>query len=154
MKVGHRHEESIGAVIAHLPSLETSPANYDIKSIDQEFLLLKDPKGGWNFTKGHRENGETDYDTIKREIFEETGISAYKTIGYIDKIKYSFVNNNGHSIKKQVKFYYLITDIYNVVLSNEHIDYTWLAYDQARALLTFNQSKFILEKARKYRSYF
>jgi bis(5'-nucleosidyl)-tetraphosphatase len=153
MKVGHRHEESIGAVIAYLPSLKTSPANSDIKSIDQEFLLLKGPKGVWNFTKGHKESGETDYDTIRREIFEETGITAYKIISYIDKIKYRFFNNNGHSINKQVKFYYIITNTYNVVLSNEHIDYAWLVYAQARALLTFNQSKFILEKVRKYRSF-
>ena len=47
-------------------------------------------------------------------------------------------------IEKEVKFYYVNTESNDILLSNEHIDYVWLDYEQARRMLTFNQSKFIL----------
>ena len=53
-------------------------------------------------------------------------------------------------VQKEVKFYYATTDNNQVVLSDEHIDYVWVHYYQAKKLLTFNQSKSILEKIMKY----
>ena len=39
-----------------------------------EILLIKHIKSGyWSFPKGHVENGETEEETAKREIKEETG---------------------------------------------------------------------------------
>lgn len=150
MKLKFKREESIGAVIACF-RLAALVANPDMKTVDKQFLLLKGSNGDWNFPKGHRENGETDYDTLRREILEETGIAAYRIIGYVDKIRYSFVNNNGHYIEKCVKFYYVVTDTHNITLSNEHVDYAWRVYNQARTLLTFNKSKFILDKVNMHR---
>ena len=42
-----------------------------------EILLIKHVKSGyWSFPKGHVENGETEEETAKREIKEETGLSV------------------------------------------------------------------------------
>ena len=49
-----------------------------------EILLIKHIKSGyWSFPKGHVENGETEEETAKREIKEETGIDVYIDSGFI-----------------------------------------------------------------------
>ncbi|MPZ07095.1 MAG: NUDIX domain-containing protein [Nitrososphaeraceae archaeon] len=128
-------EQSIGAVIAYRPS----------HSLHKQFVLLKSPRGDWNFVKGHEENQETDHDTLKREIFEETGITSFNIFNYLGNIKYKIMKA-GLPVQKEVKFYYVTTDHNQVILSNEHVDYIWVYYEQARKLLTFSQSNLILEK--------
>lgn len=106
--------------------------------------MLKSPRGDWNFVKGHREKKETDYETLKREIFEETGINYYDIVSYLGKINYKF-KRNGSQVKKEIKFYYANTYRNKVILSKVHVDYAWLEYYQAKRLLTFYESKLILE---------
>ena len=52
----------------------------------------------------------------------------------------------GFQVQKEVKFYYVTTDDNHVVLSDEHVEYIWVYYEQAKKLLTFAQSRLILEK--------
>jgi bis(5'-nucleosidyl)-tetraphosphatase len=132
-------EQSIGAVIAYRPP----------HSFHKQFVLLKSPRGDWNFVKGHKENQETDHGTLKREIFEETGIMSFNILNYLGKIRY-MIMKEGFQVQKEVKFYYVTTDDNRVVLSNEHVDYMWAYYKQAKKLLTFYQSKLIFEKIMKY----
>lgn len=138
------HEESIGVVLRYISSsIMSKDKSNDITNA--LFLLMKSPRGDWNFVKGHREKKETDHETLKREIFEETGIDCYDVIGYLGEINYRFMKN-GTEINKSVKFYYANTYTNNIMLSKEHIDYAWLGYYQAKHLLTFDESKLILEK--------
>jgi bis(5'-nucleosidyl)-tetraphosphatase len=135
-----RCEESVGVVLTYRPS-----SSFISSTNSEQFLLLKSPKGDWNFVKGHREKEETDYETLKREILEETGITKYNIQSYLDKIKYKFMKN-GVEVEKEVKFYYATTATSNILLSEEHIDFIWLRYEQAKRLLVFYESKRILEK--------
>ena len=41
-----------------------------------QFLVLKYPSGHWDFVKGNIEQGEKEEETVKRELFEETGINS------------------------------------------------------------------------------
>jgi bis(5'-nucleosidyl)-tetraphosphatase len=138
-----QYEESVGAVLSYKLISASSSLSPEINSKKEQYLLLKSPRGDWNFVKGHREKGETDYNTLKREIFEETGITKFNVVNYLGKINYRF-RKIGVEIEKEVKFYYVNTESNDILLSNEHIDYVWLDYEQARRLLTFDQSKFIL----------
>ena len=61
------------------------------------YLLLnympteKGKRGQWGFAKGHVETGETEEETAKREIFEETGLRELKFIPGFKKLeKYIF----------------------------------------------------------------
>jgi tRNA nucleotidyltransferase (CCA-adding enzyme) len=136
-------EESVGVVLGYRPS----SISFNSKTTNTEyFLLLKNLGGGWNFVKGHREENESDYDTLKREIFEETGIFDFKVLSYLDKIEYEFRKKNGVKVKKEVKFYYASTNTTNVLLSKEHLEYIWLKYRQAKRLISFYESKLLLEK--------
>jgi bis(5'-nucleosidyl)-tetraphosphatase len=143
-KAQERYEESVGVVLSYESSSIPISKN-KINNDDALFLLLKTPCGDWNFVKGHRERNENDYETLKREIFEETGINYYDIVRYLGKINYKFMRNRSE-INKEVKFYYATVCTNEVLLSREHVDYAWLAYHQAKWLLTFHESKLILEK--------
>ena len=67
----------IDIVIKEVKKGEALPDSYKPPhSFHKQFVLLKSPRGDWNFVKGHKESQETDHDTFKREIFEETGSTS------------------------------------------------------------------------------
>jgi bis(5'-nucleosidyl)-tetraphosphatase len=141
------YEESVGAVISYAPSqfMVRNSQSGRLKCKTRQFLLMKSPRGDWNFVKGHRENGETDYQTLRREIQEETGIRRFAVLNYLGDVNYTFLKKDTE-IEKVVKFYHVGTFNSQIRISQEHVDYAWLGYEQARELLTFWQSKDILEK--------
>ena len=141
------YEESVGAVISYVPSqfMVWNSQSGRLKCKTRQFLLMKSPRGDWNFVKGHRENGETDYQTLRREIQEETGIRRFAVLNYLGDVNYTFLKKDTE-IEKVVKFYHVGTFNSQITISQEHVDYAWLGYKQAKALLTFWQSKDILEK--------
>lgn len=64
---------------------------------------MQSHRGDWNFVKGHRESDESDEETVHREVYEETGITCFKTLGFIDRINYSFFDKTGQSVSKEVR---------------------------------------------------
>jgi 8-oxo-dGTP pyrophosphatase MutT (NUDIX family) len=86
---------------------------------------------------------------LRREVYEETGIRNFKILGFVGKIKYSFLNKVGQSIKKEVSFYLASSDTTEVTLSSEHINFKWTGYEDAIEALTFDQSISMLNKAVK-----
>src|SRR3989338_8950441 len=114
---------------------------------EQLFLLLRYSANHWDFQKGHVEGKETEEQTARRELLEETGISTAALIpGFRKTIKY-FYTANGNRIKKEVVFFLMKTDEKDVKLSHEHIGFEWLPYGEAMKRLTFANAKGILEKA-------
>jgi len=71
-------EQSVGAVIKYRNSLEDGES--------AEFLLLRNRRGFWGFPQGHKEKGESEIQTLIREVREETGIKAIDIHSYIGKI--------------------------------------------------------------------
>lgn len=41
---------------------------------DKKWLMVRNKFRGWEFPGGHRENNETEFETAKREAFEEAGV--------------------------------------------------------------------------------
>ena len=55
-----------------------------------ELLLIKHTSAGhWSFPKGHVEAGETEIETAKREIMEETSIDVDICPGFREVVTYS-----------------------------------------------------------------
>jgi len=113
------------------------------------FLLLNYPSGHWDFVKGKIEKDESPQKTTIRETKEETGISDLEFInGFEEKIEYNFEYDN-NLIHKQVIFFLAKTNTKNVNVSNEHLGYKWLDYENAIKKITYENSRNALVKANK-----
>lgn len=112
------------------------------------YLLLNYPSGHWDFVKGNIEKGETFKQTVLREIREETGILDITFVdGFEDKIEYHY-QRDGQVIHKEVVFFLSNTKTDQVVLSHEHLDYTWLNFNDALGKLTYKTAQKVFKKVK------
>ena len=101
----------------------------------------------WDFPKGHIEKGETEIETVKREVQEETGIKDLAIlIGFKETISYMF-QAKGQKIFKTVVFFLGETHQKEVKISPEHLAYIWLPFEKALLQLKFPNAKKLLKKA-------
>ena len=133
-------EQSIGAVIRYCTAVEDA---------ESEFLLLKNRRGFWGFPQGHKEKGETEIQTLIREVFEETGIVCIYIQSYIGRIHYSYFKADGMKSEKEVRFYFATTTTRNVTISKEHDDYKWVKFSDALCILDHRQLKSILVRGHR-----
>ena len=115
-----------------------------------EFLLIQHPaksngdRGHWDFPKGHVEGSETELETAKRELIEETGIVNFRLFdGFRHRIEYYFQKGN-EMVPKEVIFFLAESNTKEVVLSSEHQNFVWLSRDLAYNKLTYTKAKEVL----------
>lgn len=148
-------EKSVGAVIFRREGDE-------IYYLLLDYGKMKNGKDYWGFVKGHSEKGETEEDTMRREVLEETGISDLKIIfGFYGSNRYFYRaygeekekrRKNGRKTLIAKKVIYLLaeTKSENVKLSDEHTGFIWLTFKEAIKQLTYESSKKTLEKAKAF----
>ena len=133
-----KEERSAGAVI------------YRKEDNQVYFLVLWYPAGHWDFPKGNIEPGESDIQTVRREVYEETGITDLEFVfGFREKIEY-YYRRGGETVHKEVIFYLAKTRQKEVRLSYEHKGYAWLTFEEAYKRVTYKNSKEVLRKAHNY----
>lgn len=108
--------------------------------------LLLDHKTHWDFPKGHKEQGESEEETILREVKEETGIKDVKLKDFKKKISWMF-KRNGKLVSKEAVYYLAETKEKDVQISWEHVGFKWCLFEEALALIKFKNSKELLEEA-------
>ncbi len=114
-----------------------------------EYALLKRSDAGfWQGASGGGEDNETAIDAAKRETFEEAGIppdSAYlqlDTIGYIPVAGFRDSHLWGEDVYVIPQYYFaVLTEMKEMVLSHEHLEFQWLDYQAAYSLLKFDSDK-------------
>lgn len=114
------------------------------------FLIIKHAKGHWAFPKGHGESGETEIQTAKRELFEETGIDNIYIPDENTMLEeyYSFNNPDTGIISKKVKYFIAKCISGDVNIDDKEIvDYRWCEIDKAVELITFGGAKKIINDA-------
>lgn len=121
-----------------------------IKEKEPIYLLLQSEAKHWDFPKGNIEKGESDKDTVKREIEEETGIKDIDINPNFKEIIHYYFKFKGELINKTVIFYLAKTQTKQVKISFEHIGFEWLPYDKAFEKLTYKNAKEILKKANDF----
>lgn len=144
-------EKSAGAII------------YRVENNKPYYLLLRYERGHWEFPKGHIEPGETEEETVKREIFEETGLNDIEIKpGFKEYIKYFFrqyISNVSEEDRKKGKtpwvfklvvFFVAETKNSDVKISPEHIGFIWLPIAEAVKKTTFKNSKLLLKRADEF----
>ena len=114
------------------------------------FLLLHYPSGHWDFVKGKMEKGESIYETAIRETREETGITDISFLDAFEEwIEYNF-QFKGELVHKKVVFFLAETKTKDVLISHEHLDYTWMDYQTAMEKTTFDNAKSVLTKSKLF----
>ncbi|MCD6236174.1 MAG: NUDIX domain-containing protein [Thaumarchaeota archaeon] len=115
-----------------------------------EYLLLHYEAGHWDFPKGAIEPGESELDTVRREVWEETGIKDIEIIpGFRRVIRY-FYRKSRQLVRKTVILYLARSPTKDVTLSYEHVGYIWLDYENALRKLTFKTAKDTLREAHSF----
>lgn len=110
------------------------------------YLLLKHPSY-WGFPKGHLEDGETEEDTARRELAEETGFTGVEIVqGFREIIEYWF-KRDGDSIHKKVIFFLARVDENEPRLSHEHEDAGWFEFEEAERRARYRSQRALLRKA-------
>ncbi len=130
-----RYEKSCGAVI------------WRNSKGKREYLLILNKKGNaeghWGFPKGHVEEGESETETARREILEETGLSLDNFAEGFRAV--STYNPKPDTEKDSVYFLSKLEGGEIVLQETEVAQFRWCDFDSARKLLTFDDG--ILKKA-------
>lgn len=125
-------EKSCGAVI------------YVNQNGELRFLIERMQKGHVSLCKGHVEAGETEHETARREISEETALSVDFVEGFRESISYSPYPD----CEKEVIFFLAqARGTKTEAQEAEVAEIYWLGFEQAKAALSFPSDKKVLEKA-------
>lgn len=100
----------------------------------------------WDFPKGHIEANETETETARREVLEETNLSIDFVGDFRRETKY-MINRE----TSKISVYYLAKAVtLDVRIQKEEIQrFLWLPFEEAKEILTFRSQKKILEDAKK-----
>lgn len=130
-------EKSCGAVIYY--RLDHEPY----------YLLIQHRNGNhWSFPKGHVEENESEMETAKREILEETQLEISRfNPSFRQMISYKV---NGCTVKNVI--YFLAQVEYEktntvTVQKAEIISFYWLPFEEAKELITYENDRLVLQIA-------
>lgn len=119
------------------------------ESKETEFLILQQNAGGhWSLPKGHVERDESERETARREIREETNLEVEFIQGFRETTNYFDETNKKD---KEVVFFLCKAKTENVKIQPEEIkNHAWLKYEDAKKRLTYDDTKNILMKAKEF----
>ena len=131
---GMLHEKSCGAIV------------YRRFHGNIEILLIKHINSGhWSFPKGHVEGDETELETARREIKEETGLDVILDQTFRETVSYS----PRRDTQKVVVYFLALARNYDYVPQEEEIaEIRWVDIIRATHMLTYENDKTIVNKAR------
>jgi len=148
--MGHKRREDMGN---NLKSRGYRPAIFiviyciDSSSNKPLYLILKRKKHwkGWEFTKGGVEKGETEKQTLLREVKEECRLKILKIKKYKIRGRYKYPQ----LFKKRPGFIGQTYSLYSVgvregkvkIDKREHSGFKWLDFTSARKVITYDNQK-------------
>lgn len=111
-------------------------------------VLHRSDHDQWQFVAGGGEDAEKPAEAAIREIYEETGIQVdnVTTLQSMAYIPADIISE--HHRKHWAKDTYVLPEysfafecISDINLSDEHLDFDWLSYEEAMARLTWDSNK-------------
>ena len=113
-----------------------------------KYLLILDGHGNWGFPKGHEETGESAEQAARREIQEETGLTALTLHAALPALEWTF--SSGRTLVRKRCNYFLFESAVGETCPQRDEGITrcvWLSYQDATQDLTFPNASKLLEKA-------
>ena len=132
-----KHEKSCGAVV------------YTIREGQLFFLVEHMKLGHVSIPKGHVEGNETEEETARREIKEETNLDVRMDTAFRQEVSYS----PAVGILKQVVFF--AAEAVSTDMKNQECEVSgleWLPHDNAIQAMTYDTDKEVLSGAVEYLS--
>ena len=131
-----RREESAGGVVIRHSS--QGPL----------FLLIRDPYHNWGLPKGHLEAGETAESAARREVAEETGLTALELIGDVATIDWYFQDRR-ERVHKFCRFFLFLSAAGETTpeLGEGISECIWLPYAAALERITYDNAREVLREA-------
>jgi 8-oxo-dGTP pyrophosphatase MutT (NUDIX family) len=128
-------EKSCGAIV------------YRRHSGNIELLLIKHVNSGhWSFPKGHVEENESEIETARREILEETGIDVIIDNSFRETVTYFPKKDT----KKNVIYFLAKAKNFNFIKQDEEVeDIRWVDMGEVHNILTYENDKTIADKAKR-----
>lgn len=124
-----------------------------------KYILIKNLSGHIGFPKGHAENSESELDTAKREVFEETGLKPKfftnfrHCFGYVAPGEY-YCNGKKLMLHKTAIYFiaeFPTNNIPNIKIQEEEVLNWWFVpYQEALQLLNKNTDRRLLELAHNW----
>ena len=115
------------------------------------FLLIQHNSGHWSFPKGHPEAGETEMETARRELREETGIGEVvlraEPVLEEQYTKPAWVDAQQVAAKTVRYFLGEVLNPKVQLQQAEAQDYCWATYEEAREIVTYDSSRRLLAQA-------
>ena len=113
-----------------------------------EILLIKHVKsGGWSFPKGHVEGNETEEETARREIFEETGLEVVLDVSFREVVTYSPKKDT----RKDVIYFLAKAVTYDYIPQEEEVSQIkWVELSRAHTVLSYDNDKQLVTKAKPF----
>ena len=130
-----REEKSCGAVI------------WRKTQRGHEFLLAQHGASHWSFPKGHIEGRETELETARREILEETGLTVEIDTGFRQVVTYY---PKAGVVKDVVFFIAQPTGGVEHAQESEIRQLGWFPFQEAKPLVTFATDVEVLKEAEAY----
>ncbi len=113
-----------------------------------QYIIIKNMEGICGFPKGHVEGKETETQTAKREVYEETQILAELLEGFRVEESYLLPNTD---ITKQVVYFLGYFENQNFVYQKEELTgIALVSFEEALAMLPFESSRKILTEANDF----
>lgn len=110
------------------------------------YLIIKSQNGDVGFPKGHMESGESELETAIRELKEETGVDVKVIQGFRRQIEYE-LRRVPDTIKQSVYFLGECTSDKIICQEAEVAEVSFISYEDALKILTFEETKNILKDA-------
>jgi len=136
-------ERSIGAVL------------YSLERGRPRYLLLHRSAHGvysehWGLPRGLAEKGESEVETARRELMEETGIGELEFIpGFRMEVRFHY-RREGRLVVKTAVYLLARAETTVVSLSAEHDSHAWLPVEEALERLSHKGEREVLSKAHRH----
>ena len=140
-------EKSVGAVVFRKQAGEIL------------YLLLCYRSWQWDFPKGHTEAGESEEQTLRREILEETGLAQISILPNFRRSVWYFYRAKGNERKERIEkgrgvnifkkavLYCVQSGTAQVQIDFESKDFAWLSFEEAFKKIGNSNSRKILTLA-------